>query len=62
MISPTLSKSIRIFIGAYGTQGVMPTARELIAAGDKSLPHAIAKYGGFSVVAKRLGLKQSDCH
>ena len=44
------------FIAEHGVAGIMPTTGELRSAKCRALAHAILKHGGFSVVARRLGL------
>ncbi len=51
-----LERELLAFIEKHGTPGVMPKNEELTKAGNSSLAMAIQKHGGFSVVARRLGL------
>lgn len=52
-----LERGIFAFIEEHGRPGVMPIKEELLAKkGKSSLAKAIGKHGGFSVVARRLGL------
>ncbi len=55
-----VEKGLHTFITEHGTQGVMPTLRELNAGGYSSLAYAINKHGGFHSVAAQCGLKRSD--
>ncbi len=45
------------FTKENGTPGVMPTRQKLQQAGRSSLGKAISQHGGFSKIAKQLGLK-----
>ncbi|MDE3090145.1 MAG: hypothetical protein KGJ80_12250, partial [Chloroflexota bacterium] len=51
-----LERELRTFISDHGMKGSMPTAAELNTAGRSDLTSAMGKYGGHSVVARRLGL------
>ena len=52
-----LKSELLTFTQEQGTLGVMPTIEELRQAKRHDLANAIAKQGGYSVVAERLGLK-----
>ena len=56
-----MARELRAFMGLYGIQGRMPTTAELQARGANSLYIAIAKHGGFSALAQRLGLPTQRC-
>jgi SAM-dependent methyltransferase len=49
--------AVLAFIDKQGTPGLMPTQKEFSQAGQGNLAMAIAKHGGFPIVAKRLRLK-----
>jgi hypothetical protein len=51
---------ILVFINEFGTPGVMPLQKNLADKGRSNLSAAISKHGGFSAVAKRLGLQQPN--
>ncbi len=51
-----VENGLQAYIVEHGTDGVMPTLREMNAAGHSSLAYAINKHGGFLAVANRLGL------
>jgi len=56
-----IAKALEDFIAKHGEEGVMPTQKALISAGYADLAVAISgKYGGFLVVARKLGLKRPD--
>ena len=55
-----LERELLAFIDKHGTTGVMATNTELYKAGLSSLGYAIQRHGGFSAVARRLGLAYSD--
>lgn len=52
----TVQNELLTFVKDYGTSGIMPTQKDLIAAGRGDLVKAIGKHGGFSTVADRIGL------
>jgi len=52
----SFEQELRKFIESTGIVGVMPTTRELRAAGQGALLKGIAKYGGSAIVAKKIGL------
>ncbi len=51
-----VEKKIRTYLSARGTPNAMPSVTELNNAGRIDLIRAIGKHGGFSVIARRLGL------
>jgi len=51
-----LEKELLAYISEYGTDGVVPTGKELDVAGRSDLRGAIERHGGPTQVAKRLGL------
>src|SRR5579859_2439315 len=51
-----VERELRAFIAEHGTPGVMPTPREMAAAGHSTLVEAIAKHGGQFAIAQRLNL------
>ena len=51
---------LRSFIEEQGTSGIMPTAVQLENAGYGNLLHGIAKHGGVTALARRLGLRLSS--
>ncbi len=55
-----VERELLAFIEKKGASGVMPTNTELYNAGLSSLGYAIQKHGGFSAVARRLGLAYTD--
>ena len=52
-----VKRAILVFTRLHGLGKIMPTQRQLNQAGYGGLSKAILKYGGFPVVAQRLGLK-----
>ena len=56
-----VARELRAFMGLYGIQGRMPTTAELQRRGANSLYIAIAKQGGFSAFAQRLGVPTRRC-
>ncbi len=59
-----VEKELRTFIVEHGTETIMPTAVEFRTQGHSDLIAAIDKHGhgGFSVVARKLGLTYSQEH
>jgi hypothetical protein len=55
-----VERELRTFIVEHGTEGIMPTSRELTSAGRADLARAIGKQGGFPAVAERLGLARPN--
>jgi Hypothetical methyltransferase/SNF2-related domain len=55
-----VEQELRSFIEGQGTIGIMPTAAQLENAGYGNLLHGIAKHGGLTRVAQRLGLQLSS--
>jgi len=52
-----IEREVRAFVLCCGQEGQMPTRRDLKRAGRGDLVSAIAKHGGLTVVATRLGLQ-----
>ena len=55
-----VENELQAYIVEHGTDGVMPTLREMNAAGHSSLAYAINKQGGLVVIANRLGLQRQS--
>lgn len=55
-----VEKELLTFATEFGKDGFMPTVAELTIARRIDLVRAIGRYGGFLVVAKRLGLERQD--
>ncbi|MBI5649392.1 MAG: hypothetical protein HZC40_02930 [Chloroflexi bacterium] len=53
---PALEQEIRAFVKEHGNMGMMPSAKELRCAKRTDLVRGIAQYGGYPVVASKLGL------
>ncbi len=57
-----VEKELRAFIVRYGTEGVMPTDRELAKFGYSGLKNAFHKHGGLGQVAQRLNLSRPNAY
>ncbi len=51
-----VEREVQAFITVHGTDGVMPTTKELLDAGAGAIVDALQRHGGLAAVATRLGL------